>query len=210
MRGLTPFCMLLFLAGTAHARSAHVSIFESSHLRAIEGLKRQHARRSFAREEYRRYASLVESGAVSAEAYEMARAVKILTSLDFEIAELKARQAEISLELAEELSELGRPIPICKRVKQSDEDSAASILKELTRSKGGYLVRLVTNLGAFWAATKITRADMTGEVLKLHFPKAKRIIEETFKADVETFLSMKYYPKEQRFLIPASYPDFCK
>lgn len=96
-------------------------------------MARQRARDVRVQKELTRYQKLYEKQVATLDQFELVNTAATLTKLDLEIARLKEQQAEISLHLAQTLSKVGRPIPLCKRVKQSDEDSAAKLLKELIK-----------------------------------------------------------------------------
>lgn len=120
----------VFCAQTA-AEPSHVFLFSTSYARAMEGLARQRARNQRAQEELRRYSYLFEKQATSQEMLETAQAGAALAGYDLRIAGLRAKQASISLTLAQKLSTVGRPIPLCKRVTQSDENTTSDLLKKL-------------------------------------------------------------------------------
>lgn len=142
-----PLLILLsfWWATPAQPESPYVLLFKSSKSRADEGLSRQIARNKFAYQEFRRYSALLEHKAVSMEDYEMARAAAILAPLDLRIAEAKAQEAALALKIAETMSKVGRAVPICKRVKQSDENTASPLLKKLTTRPASSLPPLESN-----------------------------------------------------------------
>jgi hypothetical protein len=113
------------------ADSPYLFIFESANARAVAGLARQKARAQLAQRDYDRARRLVNSQAISQEEYESFRAVAILSALDLKIADLKAQESSLTLQLANALARTGKRIPLCMRKKQVDQDTVSSLLKKL-------------------------------------------------------------------------------
>ena len=134
MSRVAAFFLLLLLAPAAPATSdsPYVLLFASAKERAIEGLERQRARNRLAQVELGRYKYLVARGAASAEEYDHAVAAANLAELDLRIAQTRVDHAKLSVVVAEKLASYGRRVPLCRRRKQTDENSAGPILKKLT------------------------------------------------------------------------------
>lgn len=114
--------------------SAFVSLFESSAKRSETGLQRQLARRSRAFQELARAKKLIAAEAISQSEYDLIETIAILSDLDLEIAELRAKQSTISLELAKSLDRNGQRVPLCKRKRESDEDSISELIAKKPKS----------------------------------------------------------------------------
>ena len=72
-----------------------------------------------------------------------------------------------------------------------------------TPVKGGYRVRLVTNLGTFWASNTVGRqALFSGKELTFRFPKTKRSFEGgKVRAEASGQMRMKFEKPKTRFYI---------
>ena len=121
--------ILSLLSVNSFGASSYVYLFESAKARAISGLSRQKARGNLAAVDFDRAARLFEKEAISREEYEQFEAAVKVGRLDLKIAEIRARQASITLDLAQALARNGRRIPLCHRRKQSDENTVSKLLK---------------------------------------------------------------------------------
>lgn len=130
-----PILVVFTFTAIAWADSTYVLLFRSSEKRAVEGLARQRVRQKFASEELRRYRQLLEKGAGTQETYETSLTARDLADLDLKIAALRAEEAKLTLTIAENLAERGRPVPLCKRLAPRDEDTTSDFLKKLTEKK---------------------------------------------------------------------------
>jgi len=111
------------------AASPNLWLFESSYHRAVAGQARQKARLKVARQQEARAARLFNRNVLSAEEMEEAETTSKLAQIDLFIAELKTRQASLSLKLAKALDRNAKRIPLCVRKKQKDEDTVSDRLR---------------------------------------------------------------------------------
>ncbi len=128
------FSRCLILALTLHAATGagappHVYLFESSKARAIQGVTRQRARQKLAEVSLQRYSSLFKKGAVSAGELDRITAAATISDLELQMAEIRAKEAGLSLDLARALGRNGKPIPLCRRKPQTDENTVSQLLK---------------------------------------------------------------------------------
>ena len=132
MRRIGLILLLSLRAFGVPSEAPHVQLFVSSKARAETGLLRQKARRNLAQRSFQRTDRIYQKGAASLDEYEQSRAAAILSEFDFKIAELKAKQAAISLRLAQALARNGQRIPLCRRRRQQDENTVSRYLKRRT------------------------------------------------------------------------------
>ena len=90
--------------------SPYVYLFSSGKARAVAGLSRQKARRLLAEQNFQRASRLLQSAAISREEYDWAKTAATVAVYDEQIAELKAKYAAISLDLAVALARNGQRI----------------------------------------------------------------------------------------------------
>lgn len=129
---LTRRWLILVLSATAIpalAASSYLSLFHSAKARADVRLTKQKARRALALKDYDRAYRLMSSRSISAEEYEQYRAAAVLSGLDVAIAELRAKQAGLALDLMRALDRNGRPIPLCRRIPLKEDDAVSRLLK---------------------------------------------------------------------------------
>lgn len=119
------------LSAGLFAESTYVQLFENSHKRSIVGLNRQKARMVLASAEKKRYTSMFEQRVITLHDYETMMAAVTLADLDLRISELREKQAKIAFGIAGLLAQRGRPIPLCSRRKQTDENTTEKYLAEL-------------------------------------------------------------------------------
>lgn len=127
---LTRLIVVTLLAATPlFAESSKLFLFKSSKARADLALTRRKAWLALARHDYDRAARLKAQSAISDEEFEDFRAALALAQYDLRIAELKAKQSDLSLQMAAALDRNGRKIPLCQRRKQKEDDTVSRLLK---------------------------------------------------------------------------------
>ncbi len=99
----------------------------------MSGQRRQESRQELATKEFERAIRQISNGAMSVEEYEIYRAIEAVAARDLEIAKLKVDETALSLKMALGLARNGQRIPLCRRIKQSDENTVTALLKDTVK-----------------------------------------------------------------------------
>lgn len=145
--------------------SQYIFLFQSAQARSLAGLARQKARLRLAREDLRRASELLSSHAIPREEYDIISTAVQVGTFDLEIAELRAEQATIALDLALALARNGQRIPLCRRRRQTDENTVSKLLKSPEPIELSKPVALPDNPGSG------TRIDVREDLPKVEKPE---------------------------------------